>query len=63
MKLTLFSAMGLGVILAALLLVWEEVSITARGISSEASTFWFTTFSLLAILIYSIAVLRAPDNE
>ncbi|MEM0117826.1 MAG: hypothetical protein QXX17_01930 [Conexivisphaerales archaeon] len=62
MKLTIFSAMGLGVLFAALLLIWEEVSITTRGISSEASTFWFTAFSLLAIAIYSVAVLAAPDN-
>lgn len=63
MKLSIFSAMGVGVLLAALLLVWEEVTITARGISSEADTVWFTVFSLLAILIYSLAILMAPDNE
>lgn len=63
MKLSVFSAMGIGVILAALLLIWEEVSVTTRGMASFASTFWFTALSLIAIMIYSVAVMKAPDNE
>ncbi|MDG6933159.1 MAG: hypothetical protein JRN68_00505 [Nitrososphaerota archaeon] len=63
MKFTLFSAMALGVLLAAMLLVWEEVGITLRGSSSFSNALWFTVFSLLAILVFVVFMARAPDND
>lgn len=62
MRLSMFRAMGLGVLLAALFLVWEEVDLTLHGVGTFGDTVWFTVFSLLAIAIFSILVLRSPDN-
>lgn len=63
MKVTMFGAMGIGVALAAALLVWEEVSVTLHGYGTFAQTLPFTVFSLLAILLFAIFILRAPDND
>lgn len=63
MRITMFGAMGIGVVFAALLLAWEEVSVTLHGYGTFAQTLPFTLFSLLAILLFGIFVLRAPDND
>ncbi|MEM0120200.1 MAG: hypothetical protein QW514_07475 [Thermoprotei archaeon] len=62
MKLTMFRAMGLGVLFAAVFLAWLEIDLTLRGAGSFRDTFWFTLFSLIAIAIFSLLVLRSPDN-
>jgi len=63
MRFTAFSAMAVGVLLAAMLLVWEEVGITVRGSSSVSNTFWFTIFSLGAIALFAYMMMKAPDND
>ncbi len=62
MKLTMFRAMGLGVVMAAIFLAWLEVDLTLRGLGALRDTLWFTVFSLVAIAVFGILVLRAPDN-
>jgi hypothetical protein len=54
--------MGLGVVFAALLLVWEEVSVTVHGVATFNNTFWFTLFSLSALALFAYMVFKAPDN-
>lgn len=60
--LTMFRAMSIGLLAAALLLVWEELSVTLHGSATLGQTIWFTVFSLAALLIFYIAILKAPDN-
>lgn len=63
MKLTMFGAMGLGVALASLFLLWLELSLTFKGQGVFAETVWFTALSLTAIALFVAVVLRAPDND
>jgi len=62
-KLSMFGAMTLGVVLAAILLVWEEFSVTLHGEASFYPTLGFTSLSLLAILLFAVLMLKAPDND
>lgn len=63
MKLTMFGAMGLGLILAALFLAWMELDLTFRGLGTFRDVAPFTLFSLIAILVFALMVARAPDNN
>ncbi|MEM0075587.1 MAG: hypothetical protein QXT39_06610 [Conexivisphaerales archaeon] len=63
MKISMYRAMGIGMLLAALLLVWEELSVTLHGAATFSSTFWFTLFSIIAMIIFAYAIHIAPDND
>lgn len=63
MRLSMFGAMGLGVLLAALFLVWLELDLTLKGMGVFGQTVWFTVFSVLAIAVFVALVARAPDND
>lgn len=62
LKLSMFNAIGIGLLVAALLLVWEGLSVMLHGEASFSQTFWFTMFSIVALAIFALAMLKAPDN-
>jgi hypothetical protein len=45
----MFNAIGVGLQVAALLLVWEELSVMLHGEASFSQTFWSTMFSIVAL--------------